>query len=294
MTHTNSFQTNDDYYRRLFGKRDTPKDNSQSKTVLDNAKDALINVTLDNYLLFEDIKCYDASGNIVRSYDKVYVAKDVVREDDKPLMMTAYEAIEFFENLGTVNIDGIPYAHRLPDFMLSSRILVEAYKKLAHKSVESESDWFSLLGQYCDYGIKWGWHAQNTIISKGKIIHNPNDTDFQSYSARSKVNQGLRLELDFVQDYDSMLLKDAFEEVNPLIDLKNLTGLKQENWKIFPLIGKIYFRKSKFWVDNDRTKTYSTWLGCDNLEHFDINASSKLDLKFACRGVLIESKNQKS
>jgi len=37
MTPTNSFKTNDEYYERLFGRRDTPEKNSNAQTMIDNA-----------------------------------------------------------------------------------------------------------------------------------------------------------------------------------------------------------------------------------------------------------------
>jgi len=41
MTHTNSFQTNKDYYERLFGRRDAPKKNPNANTMMDNASENL-------------------------------------------------------------------------------------------------------------------------------------------------------------------------------------------------------------------------------------------------------------
>jgi len=85
MTHTNSFQTNEDYYERLFGKKDAPKENPNAKTVIDKAR---INLgeRKDTYNIIENIlkgKIF-FSGKKDASYKDIGVA-DALEQAEKYL-----------------------------------------------------------------------------------------------------------------------------------------------------------------------------------------------------------------
>ena len=55
----------------------------------------------DDFLAVENLQCVDADGNVFEQYDKLYVRKDIERDEaGKQLNFTPYKAIVHFESKG--------------------------------------------------------------------------------------------------------------------------------------------------------------------------------------------------
>ncbi|NQU79374.1 hypothetical protein HQ545_06425 [Candidatus Woesearchaeota archaeon] len=240
----------------------------------------------DEFLVLEDIVCYGSDGKPFEQYDRIELAKDVVRSADKfydnaktvnrHVRFTPYEAISHFEK----QKKGL----FLPSFALQCVVLVRLYENRNDHEVER------VLMQYKDYGAEYGWHNNNTVVNgeQGMIIHYPCDSDFLSQGGDDRVNEERkRIQSSFPRSMDCNRsnFEDALEDSVKLNYMKELTGLK--NPQVLIDIASYYGMTSMLWpADNS---ICSVCLGGSH-SFFNINVSAGRDNYYAARGVRVPGK----
>jgi hypothetical protein len=259
--------------------------------------------SLDDYLCLDDIVCYDADGKPFEQYPKVWVKKDLERDDKgKILNLTSYEGASYFEKQGLFK----------PSFALTCAIIQRLYQN------RNDPEAAKVLMTYQEEQNKVfsGWHGTNTMIKwsenakKGSIIHYPNDEDYPEYAgASNKIAFGVykdninkdrtRIELAFdAKGLYSCELEHALKIPAFGRYIKNLTGLQKQ--EILIDVAK-YFKKKAFlpvYLDRGNITT-STWLGCHYSNYFlgsvIFGLFPYVDLgSFAARGVSTEEPSVKS
>jgi len=236
--------------------------------VVENSVPRLENAS--GYLVLENLQCVGSDGKVFEKYDKILVAKDVVRNPDGThSRFTPYRAIAHFEGKGLF----------LPSFALSCNILRALYENRDDPEVGK------VLMQYKDYGSGWGWHAQNTVVDWGsrKIVHYPHDSDFPEHGGNDNINRTkTRIEKTFnPKKFKSSNLEEALTNPEYNQYLKNLTGLQQP--EILVEIGKHFNKTARTWISNSK-EVRAAWLGC-NYDDFYVNANYGLYDDDAARGV---------
>ncbi|MFH0797814.1 MAG: hypothetical protein V1906_00215, partial [Candidatus Woesearchaeota archaeon] len=224
-------------------------------------------------LVIPDIQCIGADGKVFEKYDGICVAKDVERDGGIHVNFSPYRAISHFEGKGMF----------LPSYALSCNVLAYLFAN------RNNEDAKRVLMQYKNYGVGYGWHAQNTIIDwkERKIRHYPLDENFPEYGGSDNVNQSRqRNEFGFnVKGFDGMALEDALKKKEFEKFIINLTGLPDPN--VLVEIGNYFGKPARIWVPNnpsDTEYTSASWLGC-NFNDFYIDAYYGLDYGSAARGV---------
>jgi len=235
------------------------------------------------------IICYGADGMPFETHDKIFVAKDVIREIDGTYQLfTPYQAITHFEAQGNGEF--------LPSFALSCNILAtifeRAVKKTGNTYTTLDAELKTVLDQYKDHGAGWGYQAQNTIVQwdrrNSKIIHYPDNTQFTVAGVVDVINQqGYHKELEFnpTNKFGDVLLEEALNTPEFAKYVKNLTGL--QNPLILSEIGAYFGKPAKIWLPNNPSTVKdnrAAWLGCNNCD-FLINTCDILIYNYGARGV---------
>jgi hypothetical protein len=144
------------------------------------ASASISDITAD-YILLKNIRCVDADGNQFEHYPELYVAKDIVRDDEgTPTYKTLYRWITYFEKQGR----GI----FLPSSALTVNILAVLFENKDDPEIRR------VLMQYKDKGDNNGLHAQNTIVQDRSIIHYPRDGSFRHDNFSKEPNQRINQE----------------------------------------------------------------------------------------------------
>src|SRR3989338_1083715 len=100
--------------------------------------------TIDDYIILENITCTDADRNIFEKYDKIYVKKDIEKNDKgNARQFTPYNAVVCLEEKRLL----------LPSFALTCNILKTLYQNKSNPDIEK------VLQQYNEL-----CHVQNSII----------------------------------------------------------------------------------------------------------------------------------
>ena len=243
-----------------------------------------------DFLVLENIVCYDADGNRFLHYPQLFVAKDIERQPDgKQINFTPYNAIATFEQMGM----------SLPPFPVSCAIVAELFKN------KDDAEVRKVLLQYKDKGNGYGWHAQNTVVDWGgtQIIHHPQDHDFPVHGGTNNINaqqsresedsliastsfQQSRIVLSFERDgLENEPLKKALKKPVAVRYTKNLSGLREP--VVLVEVGDFFGKTAYQWVSSS-DETRAAWLGCNN-SNFVLNAGSNLDVNYAARGVRLGS-----
>ena len=259
---------------------------------------ARIFVGTQNYLLLQNLSCYDTQGHIFEHYDELYVQKEILRQKETtpnekkiptaqtemvPVRLTCQQAIKQYDE------DSF-----LPSFALTCNLLVLLHEK--SKAGDGEAD--TLLKQYQNLGKGYGWHAQNTLVNYdwNQIIHYPTSEDFERTEEQPILNEPPRVALPFsarsLVDTDINAALDH-EELLPFV--RNLTGLKDprqliEVSKYLGLEARLQFpfrRNAQGLADAQGTFSgiYPAWLG--GVTYFHLSTFTVLDFAYAARGVSV-------
>ncbi|MEK6899658.1 MAG: hypothetical protein AABX05_00900 [Nanoarchaeota archaeon] len=234
----------------------------------------------ENYLVAENLQCVDADGNVFEKYDRIYVKKDIERDEQgNPKYFTPYEAIFFMESQGM----------SLLSFAASCNF---AAALLQHRD---DPEVKPVLMQYEDYGPGYGWQTQNTLIDsrEQKIIHHPHRNDFTKYVRNTSINQARqRILLPFVRTEKRKILwdrhlSDATLEKglkDPLMFrfVRQLTGM--EDPSILVEVGKYFGKTTRVWVPRS-DETRAAWFGCRSGIYFNLSGYLGLGSNCAARGV---------
>ena len=230
-----------------------------------------------DYLVLKDIECVDADGNVFEKYEELHVAKNVERsEAGNHISFTPYKAIAHFEEKGWF----------LPSMALSCNILVKLFDKAVRKRADGSYETLdpeakAVLDTYKDYGLSWGWHAQNTLIDYGssRIIHYPSNSDFTSRGGNRGINGNrTRRILEFSKDgLQESKLEGILNRSNPGLTrfLKQFTGLRDLEKLVE--IGDYFGKPAKLWFPwsgnggREFNETRSGWLGWDGSCNFDLD-----------------------
>ncbi len=222
-------------------------------------------VDIEGYITLEDVSCVGADGNVFECYDRLYVARDVVRNNGNRIHFSPYQAVSHFERQR-----GSMF---LPSFALSCNILARLFES------KDDPEFNDVLLQYKDYGPGHGWHAQNTIVDwkDRKIIHYPKDSDFPSDGGNDNINQNKKkITFSFnPKCFDDLTIEKALKKSDFEKYIKNLTGLK--NPEVLIEIGDYFQTPVKVWVPiNPENSDYtsSAWLGAGG--SFDIGTCNDL------------------
>ena len=230
--------------------------------------------TIDDYVILENIICTDADGNIFERYDKIYVKKDMEKDNaGNALHFIPYDAVVHLEEKRLL----------LPSFALTCNILEELYRNKSNPDIEK------VLQQY-----NAGWHAQNSIIdfNTEQIIHYPTTQD---YDKRQKaVNAGrTKTTLNFKKaTLQDELFENALREEAEKRYVQQLTGL--QNPYVMIEIGNYFGKPIKLWFpwrgQNGEcfTEKRAAWLGCSYCS-FNLGANSNFYYSDAARGVLLNA-----
>jgi len=296
MTSENKDRTRETYYRKLFGE---PKvePNASVEGIVDLASEG-IKVSLDDYLIMRDVRLVGSNGNVFESHPVVYVAKDVVRDEDGNFKReNVYNAIKHLENEIEVPAG---YFSALPTMALNCAILIYSFGHGVEKYEDGiyiikDEDWRSVLDQFGDSGGGYGWQACATIVNGAgnRIIDNPRDANFPNIPKYGKgnINRSRQQRVhEFIRDDLESKPLSAIDKSSNLYDFfQDLTG--QSDLKIFDEIAKYFSWKfsrdliSKIFVPDN--SYCSLWVGSDD-SYFDVDANDKLDASNAFRGVLLE------
>jgi len=262
------------------------KDDNQDEfqgEVQERTDNQLPTVSLEeDFIKLEGVVCYASDNSIIEQYDELFFSRDIVRKQDGSYKsFTPYEAISYFEKQGLF----------LPSSALSCVILASLFKNAVKKNKQGEyvtinQELESVLQQYKDYGVCYGWHNVNTVIDykNERIIHYPYDSDFPQHGGTDDVNQGRRKDLSFSKsDLKEGKLSEKLQipSVNQFV--LNFSGLQDPSILIsvgdyFEKPGYIWFRDSSF------TGISSAWLGC-NGNYFYLVAYDYLSYGSAARSV---------
>lgn len=143
--------------------------------------------SLDDFLVFHDIRCTDADGNVFENYPTLHVRKDVLRDVNGGQGCNG----SYHDTLRLSN--AIVYCEKndffLPSFALTCNVVAALYRAAVRKKANGtyttlDDDLKKILDDYKNNKIgspNTGWHAQNTAINygTGEIIHYPNAKDFR-------------------------------------------------------------------------------------------------------------------
>ncbi len=233
----------------------------------------------EDYLVFENIKCYDADGRVTEQYPSLRVRKQVYHYNKGGIIYRRpYQAIIHAEKQGDFN----------PCSALTTALLVAAFRG-QEKSYAND-----FLEQYRNKDNGDGYHALNTITwqrDTGHLIHYPQHADFPRGSRGMKqINQARqRRVVDFTVDnsFGDRLVSD----VPPMSEfekyLKNLYGLPDLG--IVVEIGNRFSKPAKVWfLYNPATANYTSgaWLGSgSNSNCFNCDSYLNLNYASAFRGV---------
>ncbi len=212
-----------------------------------------------NYLVFENIVCYDAVGKETERYPQLRVRRNVYRgEDEKIISLKPYEAIVHAEEQGDFN----------PSSALTTALLVAAFRG-REKSYAND-----FLEQYRGKYSGDGWHVVNTITQwqcgTGHLIHYPQQADFPREShVRKQINQARpRQVIDFTVDesFGNRLVSDVPAQSEFGKYLKNWCGLPDLG--IVMEIGRHFSTSVKAEVPSNPSAvnyTAGAWLGCTHI-----------------------------
>ena len=237
----------------------------------------------DDFLAVENIQCVDADGNIFEQYDKLYVRKDIERDEEEiPINFTPYNAIVYFESKGM----------SLLSFAGTCNLVAALYKHKDDPEVKP------VLMQYKNIGNGTGWHAQNTLIdwNEQKVIHHPHKNDFTEHGGKTSINQAhQRILLPFTRKekrkmfWDRSLsdttLEKGLQDALTFRFVRQLTGM--ENPSVLVEVGKYFGKTARVWVSSSN-ETRAAWFGCDSI-NFNLGTYYNLDDSYAARGVRLEA-----
>ncbi|MBI4980267.1 hypothetical protein HZC30_01765 [Candidatus Woesearchaeota archaeon] len=242
--------------------------------------------TAGDYLKLENIVCTDADGKVFESYSELYLAKDIIRnQQGGPVNFTPYHASVYYEQNGLF----------LPSFALTSNILAALFQKAVQKQSDGtyitlDAEVKKVLDQYKDHGSGYGYHAQNTIIDFGaeNVIHYPSARDYSQAVAVNASQPRTALSFSKTALQDS-LLEQALANPASVCYVTQLTGLRHPS--ILVEIGNYFGKPARLWFSwsgqksTTDTSKRAAWLGCDNVDYFNLNSISILDDTDAARGV---------
>ena len=209
--------------------------------------------SLDDYLVLENLQCFDAEGRITESYPQVFVRKSVEKEGGKILVRTPSDCVAYCSEHGLI----------LPSFALTFAIVQRLF--------ESKSDpaCLEVLMQYKNKGDGNGWHTTNTIVNwkNRRIIHYPREL---GHSTLSQVEHSFE-----VKDFGNFKLSQALKNNQFRNYLINLTGLRTPESLLE--LGNLFKKSVMAWVPNNPKEanyTSGAWFGCNvnylYLDCFDV------------------------
>ncbi len=183
---------------------------------------------LEDFLIFENVSCTRADGEVYEHYDRIPVALDVDGGGDgrRGLVRSylPYTAIADLENENSF----------LPSLALTFNILDQAYKKKKDPRMRHLLMQYNNNGGY--YHGQCGAHIQNTLISfkQREIIHYPYNTDFPSYGGDQPINTSRQQQrIPFTMEdwglsefWGTIPLRKAVQRESLAHFLKNVTGLQ--------------------------------------------------------------------
>jgi len=296
MTSENKDRTRETYYRKLFGSH-AVKPRASVEEVVSRAEEG-IKVSLDDYLIMRDVQLIGSDGRVFESHPVVYVAKDVIRDEDGQFKWAnVYSAINHLEN----EIEVPPgYISALPTMALNCALLIHAFKNGVEKHedgtyITKNAAWQAVLDQFGDCDLGFGWQACATIIdgATNRIIDNPRDADFSNeyIYVGGNINTGRDQRVHtFSRDgLEDKELSKIDRNSNLYIFFQDFTGqsdlavfdeiAKYSNWKFDRNI------KSKLWVPDD---SYCSASVGSNAINFNVEANGDTLGRSAFRGVLLE------
>jgi len=240
------------------------------------AEAAVKEITAD-YVILKDISCVDADGQVWQKYDKLYVAKDIVRNPNgSQVSFTPYLAVVRFEK----QENGL----YLPDPATSCNIIVALYRN------KDDSEINKVLMQYKDKGNGTGWHAQNGLVNyeTEKLIYYPQDDDFPNNGGTQNINQNKsRIELPFRK---AGLSDETLEEGLKIPDIlyfeRQFTGLEDPG--VLLEVADYFGRTARVWFPDNAescTDTRAAWLGSSS-RIFYLDADVRLGSSIAARPVV--------
>ncbi len=233
----------------------------------------------ENFLVFENIVCYDAVGNVTEQYPSLRVRKQVYRDSkDRIISKTPYKAIVHAEEQGDFN----------PCSALTTALLVAAYRGRQNAGVNT------FLEQYKDKGNGNGYHLLNTITQwqrgQARLIHYPHLTDFpEANRGTTVINQSRQhRSLEFAVDtsFGDKLVGEVSSSSQFAQFLRSWYGLPDLG--IVVEIGNRFSKPAKALVANNPTTanyTSGAWLGCYYGYFFDSDSFNGFDYSDAFRGV---------
>ncbi|MBI4980265.1 hypothetical protein HZC30_01755 [Candidatus Woesearchaeota archaeon] len=241
--------------------------------------------TAGDYLKLENLVCTDADGTVFESYPELYLAKDIIRnQQGDEVSLTPYQASVYCEQNGLF----------LPSFALTSNILAVLFQKAVQKQADGtyttlDAEVKKVLDQYKDHGSGYGYHAQNTIIdfSAEKVIHYPSAADYSQAVAVNASQPRTALSFSKAALQDSLLEQELANPAS-IRYVTQLTGLR--NPSVLADIGKYFGKPAKLWFSwsgqkgaTDTSKR-AALLGCGNVG-FGLGASYYLSNTGPARGV---------
>jgi len=224
----------------------------------------------DDYLVFENVRPVDADGNVIESYDRLLVARDIEREGGRQRDFTPYRAALSFEKEDSFS----------PSFALTCNLLAAAWRQNDEEAVRS------FLLQYKDKGNGDGWHAQNSVIDwrRGEIVHYPDARDFAEVKPVNE--QRKRRALGFTKEgLRDCLLEEGLKDSHMRRYVRQLTGL--EDPSILVDIGNYFHKPARVWVSGSKDAVRAAWLGCGS-DNFDLDGDFSLSYSGATRRVRAE------
>ena len=249
-----------------------------------------------DYVIVRDIECTDADGNVFEKHDELWVPKDIERDgDNKSILLTPYNWNLHFEEKGKDCF--LPSAALTLNYLL--KILPAAVRKRSDGEYAVINEEFKkVLDSYHDYGLGYGYHAQNSLVAYGtsEMIHYPKKEEFIYAGGDVDVNsdrESIRLSFNKSELQDGLLsegLKNkdierfvrqysGVFEPEKLVDLGDyyswLSGRDKPTRLWFPWHGK----KGK-----NNTSTCASWVGC-NSNDFNLIGNSNLDYSNAASRV---------
>jgi len=298
MTSENKSRTRESYYRKLFGSEHANKPKDSVDAIIERAKKG-IKASLVDYLIMRNVQLVDSDGTVFESHPVVYVAKDVVRDEEGNYKTAnVYNAIKYLETEVEVPAD---YFSTLPTMALNCAILIHAFNHGVEKQENGtyftmDVEWKIVLDQYAYCSFESSWQACATIVDglRSRIIDNPKDTDFPNepnYRGENiNRNRIQRVHRFNIERLDHKLLSDIDRSSYLYMFFQNLTG--QNDLSIFGDIAE-YIN----WTFNRTIEPFlwgpiidkynSVWVG-SNLVNLGFAADVPLEHKNSFRGVLLE------
>ncbi|MBI5398398.1 hypothetical protein HZB03_02940 [Candidatus Woesearchaeota archaeon] len=272
----------------------SPKASARRETTEESARASTPKIIIVEPILLEGLTCVGSDGKIFEKYDRLYVDGDVIRNpretytDSKIhkhiINFTPYKAISHLEK----STDG----RFVPSFALQCGILENLFRRAIKKRADGTYETLdpqakAILDQYKNYGPGYGWHNNNTIVDGpgDRIIHYPHDDDFPTHGGTNNINKTHKRTIrPFTRskDWSSSSLENALKDTQKRRFVQDFTG--REHPEILIEIGQ-YFSKTAWLYPPSKEGTWAAWLGCNNIDLFDINASNCLYYKDAARGV---------